>query len=121
MEYSGPATRSQVEEDLALSDDEWPLPSHADHRAAVPGNEALSPEHMTSSVKRVLNTSSDSNDASTLPATKTAKQEEAPGVHGASDSLPAASTSVPRTPPLNSVPAQASPAFAPRDQATLAF
>ncbi|MPC48147.1 hypothetical protein E2C01_041914 [Portunus trituberculatus] len=70
---------------------------------------------MTSSVKRMLNTSSDSNDASTLPTTKTAKQEEAPCVQRASDSLPAASTSIPRTLPLNSMPAQASPSFAPRD------
>lgn len=128
MDDSGPTPRSQLEEDLALSDDdEWPLPSPL-HRGycgpspvttkggATSGHIGLNPDTVTSSVKRVLNSSSDSNDASSSHAAKTAKQGEASGVHNGASVMPAAPPSVPCIPAVTSMPAQASPAFAPRDE-----
>lgn len=127
MDDSGPASRSQLEEDLALSDDdEWPLPSplHRDHGGpmsvttkggATSGHIGLNPDTVNSSAKRVLNISSDSNDASSSPAAKTAKQVEASEVHNGTSVLSAAPP-VPLIPAVTSMPAQVSPAFAPRDE-----
>ena len=128
MDYSGPVPPSHLEEDLALSDDnEWPLPSasHNGHSGPPPvtdkgattsGHITLNPATVTSSNKRVLNSSSDSNDASLSHATKTAKQGEGAGVHDGASVLPAVPPTEPLLPPGTSVPAQASPAFAPRDE-----
>lgn len=124
MEYSGPATRSQLEEDLALSDDEeWPPVTNTVHQdpsvavavgaATPPDVDASNTVNTTSSVKRILNSSSDSNDASSSPVAKTAKHEEASVLHSeASAFLPAAS---PSSVPSTSQPVPALPAFAPRE------
>ena len=129
MDYSGPATRSLVEEDLALSDDEeWPLMPPGDHQASPAATveavatlldtEASNTGNNPSSAKRLLNSSSDSNDALSQPAAKTAKQGDTSVSHDKdSTNSPAASpSSVPCNPPLTSQPLPAFPAFAPRDE-----
>ena len=92
MEYSGPAARSFVEEDLVLSDDdEWLLISPMDQQgpsvappeagSASPDTEASCPVNQLSSAKRILNSSSDSNDASSSPVLKAAKNGTVPVLH----------------------------------------
>lgn len=128
MEYNGPVTHSLLEDDLDLSDEgEWPSMPQKDQRSSaaatseagftLPDDEASSLVNQSSSAKRLLNSSSDSNDASSLPAPKAAKQ----GIASVPRDVPSATSSVaspssaPCISPLPSQPAPVPPAFAPRD------
>ncbi|KAK3874742.1 hypothetical protein Pcinc_020339 [Petrolisthes cinctipes] len=117
MEYSGPEPLVNIEADLALSEDDdlsqehWPKLNPPRHRKLAPTAAVPQPmDHATISTKRRMEPDSDSSSESPSPVAKSSKSNKTPlEINTPVHHLPR-----PANQRISTMPAPATPAFAPR-------